>query len=73
MALATLPRTQRRLFRIPQAVEYLNGAVTAATLRQWIWLRKIEHVRLGRAVAIPQAALDRLVDANTVQAISKVQ
>jgi excisionase family DNA binding protein len=60
------PRSQRRLFRIPQAVEYLGGVVKAATIRQWIWRRQIEYVHIGRAVCIPQHALDRLIDDNTV-------
>ena len=66
-------RTQRRLFRIPQAVDYLGGAVKAATLRQWIWRRQIEHVHIGRAVCIPQDALDRLVDAGTVPALEQAR
>jgi excisionase family DNA binding protein len=64
-------RTQRKLFRIPQAVDYLGGAVKAATLRQWIWLRKIETVRIGRAVCIPQDALDRLIDRGTIPALEQ--
>jgi len=64
-------RTQRRLFRIPQAVEYLGGAVKAATLRQWVWRRQIEYVHIGRAVCIPQDALDRLIDNGTVPALER--
>ena len=70
MAIQTT-RTQRRLFRIPQAVEYLGGAVKAATLRQWVWRRQIEHVHIGRAVCIPQDALDRLIDTGTVTALER--
>ncbi len=66
-------RTQRKLLRIPQAVDYLGGAVKAATLRQWIWRRQIEHVHIGRAVCIPQDALDRLVDAGTVPALEQAR
>jgi len=62
-------RTQRNLFRIPQAVDYLGGAVKAATLRQWIWRRQIETVRLGGAVCIPQDALDKLIERGTVPAL----
>ena len=59
-------RTQRRLFRVPEAVAYLGGAVKAGTLRQWIWRRQIETVRLGGAVCIPQDALDKLIERGTV-------
>ena len=38
------------------------GAVKAATLRQWIWRREIEYVHIGRAVCIPQDALDKLIE-----------
>jgi excisionase family DNA binding protein len=66
---STPTRTQRRLFRIPAAYEYLGGAVKEATLRQWIWRRQIESVHIGRAVCIPQDALDRLIDKGTVPAL----
>jgi excisionase family DNA binding protein len=68
MVVRTPTRTQRRLFRIPAAYEYLGGAVKEATLRQWIWRRQIETVRIGRAVCIPQDALDKLIDDGTVPA-----
>ncbi|MGB8028809.1 MAG: helix-turn-helix domain-containing protein [Terracidiphilus sp.] len=68
MAVQQNTRTQRRLFRIPKAAEYLGGAVKVATLRQWIWRRQIEHVHIGRSVCIPQDVLDRLIDAGTVPA-----
>jgi len=67
----TITRTQRRLFRIPQAVDYLGGAVKAGTLRQWIWRRQIEYVHIGRAVCIPQDALDKLVDNGTMPALER--
>ena len=66
-------RTQRRLFRIPQAVDYMGGVVKAATLRQWIWKRQIEYVHIGRSVCIPQSALDRLIDSGTVPALESRQ
>ena len=69
MVVKSAPRLQRRLLRIPEAVDYLGGAVKPATLRQWIWRRRIEHVHIGRAVCIPQEALDRLIDQGTVPAL----
>jgi excisionase family DNA binding protein len=59
------------LFRIPAAVEYLGGAVKAATLRQWIWRRQIEYVHIGRAVCIPQDALDALIERGTVPVLER--
>ena len=62
-------KTRRRLLRIPAAAEYLGGTVTVATLRQWVWTRKIETVRIGRAVRIPVDALDELIERGTVPAL----
>jgi excisionase family DNA binding protein len=67
----TKARTQRKLLRIPQAVEYMNGVVTAATLRQWIWLRRIEVIRVGRAVCIPADALDAIIERGTMPALER--
>jgi excisionase family DNA binding protein len=71
MVIQTNTRTQRKLLRIPQAVDYLGGAVKAATLRQWIWRREIEYVHIGRAVCIPQDSLDKLIERGTVQPLEQ--
>ena len=71
MVFQTHTRTQRKLFRIPQAVEYMGGVVKAATRRQWIWRREIEYVHIGRAVCIPQEALDKLIERGTIPALEK--
>ena len=60
--------SQRKLFRIPEAVNYLGGAVKAATFRQMIWRRQIEVVRIGRIVCISQATLDKLIERGTTPA-----
>ena len=54
-----------RLLRVPQAVEYLGGAITAKCIRDWIWRGKLRTVRLGRAVCIPVEELDKLVERGT--------
>ena len=64
-------KTQRKLLRIPAAVEYMGGVVTAATIRQWVWRRKIETVRIGRAVCIPSDALDKLIERGTLPALER--
>ena len=60
---------QRKLYRVPQAAEYLGGVVTISMLRNWVLRRKIETVRIGRAVCIPQDALDGLVERGTTPAL----
>ena len=55
----------RRLLRIRQAREYLNNAVAEKTLRDWIWRRKVETVRVGRSVCICADSLDALIERGT--------
>ena len=59
----------RKLLRIPQAVDYLGGIVTASTLRRWVWQRKVDAIRIGNAVCIPVDALDALIERGTVPAV----
>ncbi len=61
----------RRLLRIPDAVEYLSRAVTASTIRGWIFRKQIEHVRIGGAVCIPSDALDRMIERGRVPATNR--
>jgi excisionase family DNA binding protein len=42
--------------------------LSSATIRAWVWRRKIEHVRLGRAVRIPQGVIDALLERGRVPA-----
>jgi excisionase family DNA binding protein len=46
---------------------YLLG-LKPATLRAWILRRKIEFVRVGRAVRIPADAIAQFIERNTVPA-----
>jgi excisionase family DNA binding protein len=39
------------------------------TIRLWMAQRKIAYVKLGRAVRIPQAEIDRLIQQNTVPVV----
>lgn len=59
------------LLRIKQARAYLDGAVAEKTLRDWIWRRKIDSVRVGRAVCIPVQALDEIIARGTVCALKR--
>lgn len=38
------------------------------TVRLWISRRKIAHVKLGRAVRVPQEEIERLIRENTIPA-----
>jgi excisionase family DNA binding protein len=51
---------------VEEAAQQLS--LSSATLRAWILRRKIEYVRLGRAVRIPQIVIDRLLERGRVPA-----
>ena len=55
-----------RLLTLPQAAERLGLKV--ATLRFWVWQRKIEIVRVGHAVRISEDVVKRLIERGTVPA-----
>lgn len=48
-----------RLLTIPEAAERL--ALAPATLRKWLWQKRIQCVRVGRAVRIREADIDAVV------------
>jgi excisionase family DNA binding protein len=66
-------KSNRKLLRLPQARDYLSGVVKLNTLRQWIWRREIEVVRVGRSVCIPQDVLDRIIQEGTLPALQPNQ
>lgn len=49
-----------KLLKVPEAAEVL--ALSQKTVWQWIGMRRIGVVRLGRAVRVPQAEIDRLME-----------
>jgi excisionase family DNA binding protein len=57
---------QARLLKVNEAAEMLG--LKPSTLRAWILRRKIEFVRVGRAVRIPAVAIAQFIERNTVPA-----
>ncbi len=55
-----------RLLTIPEASERLG--LKPATLRFWVWTRRIEHVKVGRAVRIREETVRDLIENGTVPA-----
>jgi len=54
-------------FTVKQAAEQWN--VSEKTVRDWIYLRKIEFIRVGgRAIRISQSEIDRVLDRGRVPA-----
>jgi excisionase family DNA binding protein len=60
-------QSQQRRLTIPDAADYLG--VRPSTIRQWVWRRKIDVVRIGRCVRIPLEACDRIIERGTVPAL----
>jgi excisionase family DNA binding protein len=59
-------RSRRVLLSVEEAADYLG--LSAGTMRNWISMRRIEHVKVGRLTRISQSALDRYILAHTVRA-----
>lgn len=51
-----------RLLRVPAASE--RTGLPEATIRKMIFQKKLPVVRIGRTVAIPEDAIDKLIDEN---------
>ena len=64
MALKSRPREE--LNTIPQAAQQLK--LSNSTIRSWIWQRRIESVRVGRAVRIRQSAIDAVIEKGIIPA-----
>jgi len=56
MRLLTLAETAARL------------GLKLSTVRFWVWQRKIETVRVGRAVRVKEDSIQRLIEKGTVPA-----
>jgi excisionase family DNA binding protein len=55
-----------QLLTVPQAASRLG--LRESTLRFWIWTRKIDYVKVGRAVRVSTEMIDALIEAGTVPA-----
>jgi excisionase family DNA binding protein len=55
-----------RLLRLEEAAERLG--LKLSTVRFWVWQRKIETVRVGRAVRVREEAIERLIEQGTMPA-----
>jgi excisionase family DNA binding protein len=56
----------KKLLTVKESAEQLG--LSARTVWAWIYARKLGVVRLGRAVRIPQTAIDELIEAGSVPA-----
>lgn len=56
------------MLTISEAAQALG--VKPATVRSWIWKRKIEYVKVSRSVRIPLAVVQQLIKNGTRAAVS---
>jgi len=54
------------MLTVAQAADRLG--MKPATIRLWIAKRKLAHVKLSRAVRVPEAEVDRMIRENTIPA-----
>ena len=59
-------RARPRLYSIDEAAYHLG--IAAGTLRNWISMRRIDYVKVGRLTKISQTAIDSYIAAHTVPA-----
>jgi excisionase family DNA binding protein len=58
--------TDQRLLTVREAAERL--ALKEATIRAWVFRRKLPRVNCGRAVRIPAQAIAEFIERNTIPA-----
>jgi len=56
----------KKLLTVKESAEQLG--LSDRTVWAWIYSRKLGVVRLGRAVRIPQTAIDELIEAGSIPA-----
>lgn len=65
-AVVVVPSARRGLLSVEEAAQYLG--IASGTIRNWLSMRRIEHVKVGRLTRISQTVLDRYVAKHTVRA-----
>ncbi len=64
-----LPPASRRLYSVDEAAAYLS--IRPGTLRNWLSVRRLTYVKVGRLTRISVAVLDRFIADNTVEAVEE--
>ena len=60
--------TTKRLLTLPEAAAYLG--LSKLTLYEWVSMRKIEYVKVGRLVKFDQRQLERWIEKHTIKALN---
>ena len=59
-------RSRPHLLSVEEAADYLG--ISTGTLRNWLSMRRVEYVKVGRLTRVSLDALDHYIAANTVRA-----
>jgi excisionase family DNA binding protein len=62
-----MKRNGNQMLTVDQAADRLG--LSPATIRAWVWRRKIQYTRIGRAVRISETVIDQLLERGTVPAM----
>ena len=61
-----LSTLRRGLMTVEQLAEALG--VKPATVRQWVWRRQIEYVKIGRSIRFRPETAEKMIEVGTVPA-----
>jgi excisionase family DNA binding protein len=64
-ALTAVP-DRHRLLTLEEAADYLQ--ISPGTLKHWVAMKKIEHVKVGKLTRFTRPALDRYIERQTIAA-----
>jgi excisionase family DNA binding protein len=71
MVIKTNPRTHRSLLTTEEFAAALG--LSAKTIRQWTWTRRVPFVRVGRAIRFKPETVDEIVSRGSVPALEARQ
>ncbi len=57
-----------RLLSVGEAADYLG--ISSGTLRNWLSMRRLAYVKIGRLTKLSKAVLDRFIAEHTVPAVA---
>lgn len=58
-----------KLRSLPEAAQRLG--LSTKTLRAWVWTRRIDYCKIGRAVRISDETIQRIIDRGSVPALEE--